>query len=286
MFKIHTLLAATIVAGSYLSPMPAEGNGYRKSPQGMALLSCDKTPDGLRVSLFDRLLSKPQHHDNNSSPVNVKPGDLCLPALARVPPRFREFATFAQLNGNSNGSGSDSNIDECLIWVLMGDGIGESVVGCDRVEDNLVTTFVSTRTGEDFYEPEPGETCRETLTTLAKAKGVEIQGPFAASLGGIAASGEPIGGLMWTKQGRRFVEVLECNLNQQKQLVTTYRENNIEGIDEKAVGELCLDTLAAGRRGSKRRLKVSNPFPMPQKPPSIDPECLIWDIQGGGIEED
>ena len=283
--RCNAVLVAVLVAGTYLSPVSADESTAPAYGLVNITLGCDKTQDGLKIGILDevsREMMRKQHG------LDIKLGDPCLATMAMLPIRPR-FATFS-------GRGSDTTIDECLVWIIAGADVSENepadlvgfgtfiakkrsrVIACDVTEEGgLETVFVD---GVDGYTPQPGESCGVTRGALGgNSYPAKWRGPISATLGHV--TGIPGGGLMWVGTGRGVVEVLECNLNEERDgLVVTHRESE-QGVDAAAVGEPCLDMLAA-REAETGSLQFSGPYPIPQiDPTTIDPDCLIWDIDGG-----
>ena len=284
--RCNAVLVAVLVAGTYLSPISADESTAPAYGLVNMTLGCDKTPDGLRIGILDEVSREKMRKKHG---LDIKLGDPCLATMAMIPIRPR-FATFS-------GGGIDTTIDECLIWIIDGANVSENepvdlvgfgtfivkkrsrVIACDVTEEgSLETVFVD---GVDGYTLEPGESCGVTRGALGgNSYPVKWTGPISATLGHV--TGIPVGGLMWVGTGHGIVEVLECNLNEEGDgLVVTHREN-AEGVDTAALGESCLDMLVA-REGETGSLQFSGPFPIPQDE-TIDPDCLIWDIQGGTVE--
>ena len=287
--RCNAVLVAVLVAGTYLSPVSADESTAPAYGLVNMTLGCDKTPDGLRIGILDEVSRERMRKQHG---LDIKLGDPCLATMAMLPIRPR-FATFS-------GRGSDTTIDECLIWIIAGADVSENepvdlvgfgtfivkkrsrVIACDVTEEgSLETVFVD---GVDDYTLEPGESCGVTRAALGgNSYPVKWTGPISATLGHV--TGIPVGGLMWVGTGPGVVEVLECNLNEEGDgLVVTHREN-AEGVDTAAFGASCLDMLAA-REAETGNLQFSGPFPMPQGSTTIDPDCLIWDIAGGTVQED
>ena len=274
----NAALVAVLVIGAYLSPVSADELTAPAYGLVNMTIGCDKTPDGLRIGIIDEVSRERMRKEHG---LDVQLGDPCLATMAMMPtgPRFAAFS------GGASHPSADTTIDECLIWILTGPNVSENVPGfgtfivkqrrviaCDVTEEGgLETVFVD---GVDGYTPQPGESCGVTRGALGgNAYPAKWKGPLSATLD------DDAGGLMWVGTGRGVVEVLECNLNEERDgLVVTHRESE-QGVDAAAVGEPCLDMLAA-REAETGSLQFSGPYPIPQGQ-TIDPDCLIWDIDGG-----
>ncbi|MDX1409436.1 MAG: hypothetical protein R3330_14915, partial [Saprospiraceae bacterium] len=212
MTRTAAVIAACIL-GLYLSPAFAEdapAYGLFK-----ASLGCDKTPEGLVVTLLDEV-SRAKMRNNFG--IDIEQGDPCLASLALFPASFRRFATYA----NFTPGGASTQLPECLVWSIT-DGSVEQIdipgIGimqlrvrkaqfCDADgHGGLTTAFVADNGGTSHA----GESCGATRAALTTA-GAQTSGPISVKLK--YDGGGPNGGLMYVGYGPRTLEVLECNVNE------------------------------------------------------------------------
>ena len=287
------VLLAVLLFGGLLSPLQAEEMSAPAFGRMNATLGCDKTEEGLKVTFVDPVLRNTLRAEHG---IDIQVGDACLPPLAAFPLPFPKLLFYTHLTP-SNG-GATVKVPACIIWVI--DGADPSLLGfgtflvkprvshvlaCDvDAEEGLVTRFV------DQLVPDgtgyAGDRCGATLSTLT-ARGGKASRPIAAVLGH-NVDGTQVGGLMWVLSGHNYLEVLECNENDQgNQLVVTYGENSITGvtgINELAEDKPCLEALAASEAAGHQI--TSGPIPVPQAGTgTIDPGCLVWEVDGGVILE-
>ena len=109
LLKRTAAVIAACILGLYLSPVFAEeapAYGLFK-----ASLGCDKTPEGLVVTLLDEVS---QAKMRNNFGIDIEQGDPCLASLALFPASYRRFATYA----NFAPGGASTQVPECLVWSI------------------------------------------------------------------------------------------------------------------------------------------------------------------------
>lgn len=287
------VLFAVLLIGGFLLPVQAEKNALAYG-QTNATLGCDKTPEGLKVTVLDQVFRNELRVQHG---IDIALGDPCLSALVAFPPPFPSLLTVAHLT--QNGASETVDIPDCLIWIIEGSNVTQSeftvpglgtiqarprparVLACDvDANGGLVTTLLDTPEGPDHSQI--GNRCGSTLGALT-AQGMQARSPITGVLG-FDAMGAPVGGLMWVLTKQDDIEVLECNLNAgEDQLLVTYRET-LDGVDTTAVGEPCLASIAASEELGFTVKAGGETHALPQTHTS-DPGCLVWDLDGGIILE-
>lgn len=190
-------------------------------PDKSILFDCNKTPDGYRVRRVQSSITTRLTKMLNDPPGLIYTpieGDRCLPFLASIQKPFRSKLLYR--TNNTTAGGFETTIDECLIWVFIGMGVGEQqAVACDVGEDDILRTeFVD---NAHDYTLEPDTLCVDTLTTLAD-KGYHRRGAPMTAVLGQAESGNPRGGLAWSIfDPGKTMQIIECNRTETKNLVVT-----------------------------------------------------------------
>jgi hypothetical protein len=231
-----------------------------------ATIGCDRTANGLVVAFADQEFRARVRVENGTE---IEQGAPCLATLALFPPPFPALA--GSIVPPNSGSDGDVNGSDYLLWQ---DQSGGYIVGCQPDgAGGLATQFVATDGMADYSRI--GEGCGVSTAELSIA-GSKLSGPYPINLGFDSYTGLQSGGLAWTQSGASGTEYIECNLNDSlDQLVVTYRETSIDGIDDTVLGQSCLAILSVGvAQGREFR---SLPVQKDQA------GCLIFDFENGGI---
>ena len=100
--------------------------------------------------------------------------------------------------------------------------------------------------------------CKRLRTS--KDSGIGSSGPTAATLGQ-DEGGNSKGGLLWVKNSSDAIEVIACNLDENQNLMTTYRESSDRSAPFPP-GQSCLEVIMGNDQGDS--LKLDGPAPIPQ----------------------
>lgn len=251
-----------------LSMFAHAGTPSWPSTQEHLVVACDKSEDGLVVNFS-------QSSADEGIYKALYSGESCLQALAKLPKRTRSRTPVFFSAHPQEAPRVPPTDNQTLIWFQKHRGIPEKIIGCTLDEQGIFqTAFVN---GQQRVLGEP---CVDTLAAWESPRS-KVKGPIVAQFGQ-TPNGKAKGGLLWVINNRRSVEVVECNLDPNGTLVTTYRESSMKGL--MAIGDSCLGVLAEHRAGG--RLTIQGPVPIPTAGDGGDggttdvPDCIIWDIDG------
>jgi hypothetical protein len=298
--KVHAVQIALLTAGwlSSVQAMDEIATVPKAYGTTSATLICKKTKEGMQVVHGPDIILSAHSHEATSATlpdsdiptiiVTIQPGDSCLKAMAQLPRPFPELSAYF----NPDGNGTTTRTREYILRPVIRVGIDTSgaesvrltgfgtfsvrhVVACGPGEEGQVVTVA-------VYSDGPSDTsyvgipCGETLGMLASG-GAKIGKPVTGSLG-YDAAGNLRGGLTWVLTSANDIEVVECNLDTSGELVVALRENT-GGVDTDAVGQSCLAMLSTSQLEGR---KLTSATPAPAGGTTVDPDYLIWDINGVG----